>query len=359
MILLSELINEYEQDLFHAHGHELLPSHLKALAAMKGCRTEGSLLIAAECEQCHHTAFFPHSCGNRHCPHCQHFDCQQWLERQRAKLLPVDYFMITFTLPAQLRSMAWLNQKFVYSLLFTLAWETLKTFGLNDPELMGKIGATAVLHTNTRALDFHPHVHFIIPAGAVNEKHALWRKKEGKFLFHKGNLATVFHAKWIDAIKKSDLSVKETIPSQWVVNCQHVGHGNKALTYLGKYLYRGVLPEKNIVSNHDGEVTFCYKDNTDQRCTRKLPGGEFLWLLLRHVLPRGFRRARDYGFLQGNCKKIMNFLRYVLRCVTPAFNPNISSKRATFTCEKCGGTMVVIATRLKPETNRLPLVIDT
>jgi len=358
-MLLSQLITEYEQDLVDAHGHELLPSHLKAMSTMKHCRTDGSLLMVAECEQCQHHAFYPHSCGHRSCPHCQHFDCQQWLERQRAKLLPVDYFMITFTLPAQLRSMAWLNQKWVYSLLFSLAWETLKAFGLKDPKLLGNIGATAVLHTNTRALDFHPHVHFIVPAGAIGKKQTLWRKKDGNFLFHQASLAKVFHAKWIEAIKESDLSVKETIPSQWVVNCQHVGHGNKALTYLGKYLYRGVLPEKNIIHNQDGKVTFAYKDNGGVRRIRTLPGGEFLWLLLKHVLPRGFRRSRDYGFLHGNSKKMLNFLRYVLRCLVPPKKLDEKPERATFICNKCGGVMRVMATRLSADTNLLPVDVDT
>ena len=359
MMLLSQLIDEYEQALFKTHGNELLPSHLKALADMKNCRNSGSLLMMAECDQCHHQAFLPHSCGHRSCPHCQHFDCQQWLERQRKKLLPVDYFMVTFTLPAQLRKMAWLNQKRVYSLLFSLAWETLTSFGLKDKKLQGKLGATAVLHTNTRALDFHPHVHFIVPAGSINEKHTLWRKKSGEYLFHEKNMAKVFHAKWIDAIKQSELTVKETIPSQWIIDCAHVGQGNKALTYLGKYLYRGVLPEKNILKNQDGQVTFCYTDNKGVRRTRKLPGGDFLWLLLRHVLPRGFRRARDYGFLHGNAKRMMNLIRYVLRCFTPPTNTATPEKRATFCCSQCRGSMRIIATRLKSKTNLLPVIIDT
>lgn len=359
MILLSQLIDEYEQDLFSAHGHQLLPGHLKALEAMKRCRTSGSRIMVAQCDQCQHQVFLPHSCGHRNCPHCQHHDCQQWLIRQREKLLPVDYFMITFTLPAQLRPMAWLNQHLVYSLLFKLAWEVLNRFGRNDRKLLGEIGATAVLHTNTRSLDFHPHVHFVIPAGAVDKKQKLWRKKSGKFLFHEKNLAKVFHAKWIEAIKAEGLTVTDTIPDQWVVDCQHVGHGNRALTYLGKYLYRGVLPEKNIVSNDDGQVTFTYKENTGKKRTRKLAGGEFLWLLLRHVLPRGFRRARDYGFLHANCKKTIQMLRYILRCVLPVDQVNKKLVRPTFSCEKCGGSMTIIATRLSPDINCLPMIIDT
>lgn len=336
MITFAQLMTEHEQALIDAHGHELLPSHRKAISAMKRCRTGGSLLMVA--------------------------DCEQWLERQRAKLLPVDYFMITFTLPAQLRTMAWLNQRVVFNLLFSLAWETLRSFGLSDPKLLGKIGATAVLHTNTRALDFHPHVHFVVPAGAVDKKHRLWRQKEGKFLFHQKSSAKVFHAKWIEAIKESKLSVKETIPRQWVVNCQHVGLGNSALTYLGKYLYRGVLPEKQIIRNENGKVTFAYKDNRGVRRTREMAGGDFLWLILKHVLPRGFRRSRDYGFLHGNSKKMIQLLHYVLRCIPSSIKMGtieVLSKRAAIICEKCGAAMRVIATRLSPETNLLPLVVDT
>ncbi|MCF6299095.1 MAG: transposase [Thiomicrorhabdus sp.] len=245
----------------------------------------------------------------------------------------------------------------VYTLLFKLAWETLKSFGLRDKKLMGNMGAIAVLHTNTRSLDFHPHVHFVIPAGAIDKTRLVWRKKEGDFLFHQDSLAKVFHAKWIDAIKKNDLSVKDTIPSHWVVNCQHVGHGNRALTYLGKYLYRGVLPEKNIIENKSGQVTFSYKNNKGLIQKRTLAGGDFLWLLLKHVLPRGFRRARDFGFLHGNCKKQVRILQVILRCFLPSETQS-DLGRASFSCPKCGGSMTIVATRLDPGLNLLPNFSD-
>ncbi len=346
MILLSKLIIEYENELLHKYKDQLLPSHLRALGAMRSCRTDDSLLMLAQCEECQHQTYHPHSCGHRNCPHCQHYESQQWLERQRSKLLPVDYYMITFTLPAQLRSMAWKNQTVVYSLLFKLAWQTFRQFGLNDKKLLGKMGATGVLHTHSRALEYHPHVHFIVPAGAIDEKHTAWRKKEGQYLFKQENLAKVFHAKWINAMKKENLLVSETIPSKWVVDCKHVGQGDKALTYLGKYLYRGVLPEKNIIGHRNGEVTFKYTDNNGIRRTRTLPGADFLWLLLKHVLPRGFRRARDYGFLHANCKRMIRILQYVLRCFAPPASDK-KTQRATFCCAKCGGAMKIISTRLE------------
>lgn len=354
MILLSDLITEYYPVLMAKRGLDLLPSHRAALSAMQTCRTEKSHVMLATCEDCDYQTFYPHSCGHRLCPHCQHHESQQWIERQRRKRVPADYYMITFTLPAQLRSLAWQNQRVIYSLFFKLAWETLRTFGLSDKKLHGKLGATGVLHTHSRELNYHLHIHFIVPGGAIDEKHNLWRNKSGKYLFNENNLATVFHAKWIDAIKKQSLFVKETIPSDWVVHCKHVGQGDKALIYLGKYLYRGVLPEKNILSHHNGQVTFRYTDNNDQIQTRTLSGEDFLWLLLKHVLPRGFRRARDYGFLHGNCKRLVMVLQVITRYfVLPSIVK--ASDRPTFCCPKCEGKMKIIATRLRPP-NPIPTI---
>ena len=155
-----------------------------------------------QCLDCANQETLPHSCGHRSCPHCQHHEGQQWLERQRGKLLPVDYFMVTFTLPRQWRALLWQHQRIGYDLLLKIGWQTLMTFGLNDPKLKGKIGAHAVLHTHSRRLDYHPHVHFIVPAGAVDPKKRLWRKQQGKYLFHQENLAVVFRAKWFEAMKQ-------------------------------------------------------------------------------------------------------------------------------------------------------------
>jgi hypothetical protein len=143
------------------------------------------------------------------------------------------------------------------------------------------MGAHAVLHTHSRRLDYHPHVHFIVPAGALDPKHRLWRRKNGTYLFHQGNLAKVFRAKWFQALNDQGLRVNATVPKDWVVDCTHVGRGDKALTYLGKYLYRGVLQEKNILRCENGQVTFRYTENTGTINTRTLPGAEFLWLLLQ------------------------------------------------------------------------------
>jgi hypothetical protein len=345
MIRLSRLITRFVGELRERYAGRLLPGHERALAAMQDCRTENSPVMVVQCAACGARDTLPHSCGHRSCPHCQHHEGQQWLERQRGKLLPVDYFMVTFTVPPQLRPLLWHHQRIGYDLLLKLGWRTLADFGLNDRQLQGRIGAHAVLHTHSRRLDYHPHVHFIVPAGALDPKHRLWRRKKGKYLFHENNLARVFRAKWFQALKEAGLKVRATVPGQWVVDCQHVGRGDQALTYLGKYLYRGVLQEKDLLACENGEVTFRYIDNTGRTQTRTLPGAQFLWLLLRHVLPKGFRRARDYGFLHGNSKPMIRLLQDLFQSVVHP--PREKLEKPPIPCTACGGIMQIIATRLK------------
>ena len=345
MIKLSELIPLFEADLREHYASRLLPGHYHALNALKQCRTPNSPFMLAQCPDCDKSARLPHSCGHRSCPHCQHFESQCWLERQQQKLLPVDYFMVTFTLPAELRGVVWQHQRLFYDLLFKISWETLACFGLNDTQLKGKLGATTVLHTHSRSLDYHPHVHLIVPAGALDSSQRVWRKKRGKYLFNQNNLAKVFRAKFLQAMEENELFLPERLPEQWIVHCKQVGRGKKALTYLGKYLYRGVISENNILAVSGGKVTFRYTDNKRVSQTRTLPDADFLWLLLRHVLPKGFRRVRDYGFLHANSKALIRLIQSVFHVVS---QPVVNTLRSTFQCPHCGGEMKVMATRLTP-----------
>ncbi len=195
-------------------------------------------------------------------------------------------------------------------------------------------------------MSYHPHSHFIVPAGALDPKHRLWRKKKGEYLFHQDNLAKVFRAKWFQAMQEQGLKVSGTVPKDWVVDCKHVGRGDKALTYLGKYLYRGVLQEKDILCCENGQVTFRYTENTGKIQTRTLPGEDFLWLLLQHVLPKRFRRSRDYGILHSNSKTTIKLLQYLFQHVLRPLEEKL--KKPSFLCKICGGVMEIIATRLSP-----------
>ena len=156
----------------------------------------------------------PRSCGHRSCPQCQNHETSLWLDRQQAKLLPVDYFMATFTLPYELRFLAWDNQTLVYNLLFACASGTLKDFGSNPGNLGADIGMTVVLHTHNRSLDYHPHVHVVVPGGGVDRAKKQWKKKKSKYLFNEFALAKVFRARFLEALTKAGLSRAQFIALQ-------------------------------------------------------------------------------------------------------------------------------------------------
>ena len=229
----------------------------------------------------------------------------------------------------------------VYSALFECVIATLKEFGLNDKTLAGELAMTAVLHTHTRRLDYHPHCHVIIPGGAIDKKRRQWRKVKNKYLFNEFSLAKVFRAKMIDALNKAKLSLPFAAPKKWVVDCRHVGQGKPALKYLSRYLYRGVLSNKAIKSHRNGMVTFEYIDSdTNKVARRQLTGADFCWHILQHVLPKGFRRVRDYGFVHGNAKKWLGLIQLLLHMI---ITPVIPRERPKFICSACQGEMNIVA----------------
>ena len=353
MILFSSIVTQFESDFLAQYPGRILPSHRKALSAMKVCRTRHSPRMLAGCTRCDHRMLVPHSCGHRNCPHCQHHESQQWLERQLQKQVPAGYFLLTFTLPAELRSLVWRHQRQLYALTIQCAWETVRTFSENDKQLRGTPGAISVLHTHSRRLDFHPHVHLVMPAAAMDAVNRLWRTKGGKtrknktgYLFNHKALAKVFRAKLLDAITREGLVLPSHYPETWVVDCKSVGTGEKALVYLGRYLYRGVVREKDIVACQNGKVTFRYRNGkTKQMAYRTVTGARFLWLILQHVLPKGFRRARNFGFLHPNSKRLIRLLQYLLR-LDPNRALRLMKKRPQWVCSCCGAKMQVLQTRL-------------
>jgi len=353
MILLSSVIKQFEADFLSQYQGKILPSHFKALGAMKLCRTSLSPRMLLHCTERDQQSFIPHSCGHRLCPHCQNHESQQWLERQLKKQVPAEYFLLTFTLPAQLRSLAWRHQRSLYALIMQSAWETLRRFSQKDKKLQGTPGAIAVLHTHSRELAFHPHVHLVMPAAAINAKNRLWRKKakgKGKksYLFNHKALAKVFRAKMLDGIRKAGLSLPAKYPEKWVVDCKSVGFGDKALVYLGRYLYKGVIQERDIIACENGKVTFRYRNSkTKQLQLKTVSGTQFLWRVLQHALPRGFRRARNFGFLHSNSKRMILLLHLILK-IDPTQCLKKLKQRPQMVCVCCGATMKIIKTMLQP-----------
>jgi hypothetical protein len=231
----------------------------------------------------------------------------------------------------------------VYSIFFLCVSSTLKDFGLNPKNLGAQIGMTMVLHTHNRRLDFHPHMHVVVPGGGVVKPRRQWKKKKGKYLFNKQAMAKVFRARFLAALTEAGLSIPKNIPQKWVVDCAHVGKGITALKYLSRYLYRGVIGEKNIVSNQNGQVTFKYiESKTANTRYRTLKGEDFLHLIIQHVLPKGFRRVRDYGFLHGNAKKMLFLVQLILHVVIKGIELR---PRPAFKCPRCKSPMVILRFR--------------
>jgi hypothetical protein len=352
MIRLSSIIETFEADYLARYGDTLLPGQRKALEALKRCRTSAAPVMQAQCSACEHPLVVPHSCGHRACPHCQHHESQQWIERQRQRQLPATYFLISFTLPKELRPLAWAHQRQLYDLMTRCAWETVRTFTRNDRQLQGEAGAITVLHTHSRRLDYHPHVHLVMPAAAIDAERKRWRTKGGKkaggYLFNHKALAKVFRAKLLDAIRREGWQLPASYPRKWVVDCKSVGSGEKALIYLGRYLYRGVIREQDIVACRDGQVTFRYRNAKTKRFEyRTLPGDQFLALILQHVLPKGFRRARNFGFLHPNSKRSIALIQYLTGTPVQRSQPSVKA-RPPLRCPCCGAAMTIVKTRLPP-----------
>lgn len=337
---LASIVHQYHEAFLAKYGPRLLPAHRNALDAILQCRTPQGGEIHLRCTACDQLRRHPRSCGHRSCPQCQNHEASLWLDRQRAKLLPVEYFLVTFTLPHELRALAWGHQTLIYNRLFSTASSTLKDFGLNPKHLGADVGLTAVLHTHSRRLEYHPHLHVIVPAGGVDQAKRQWKKKKGRYLFNAFALAKVFRARFLDQMNRAGLTIPKASPEKWVVHCKHVGKGRPALEYLSRYLYRGVLSEKNLVANQEGKVTFRYLEaRTGKTQTRTLNGEDFLWLVLQHVLPKGFRRVRDYGFLQGNAKKLLALVQLVLQVL---IDPSSPPQRPLFQCPKCQSPMEIL-----------------
>jgi hypothetical protein len=285
------------------------------MKAIESCRTASLGGEVYLCNICRKYRYSFHSCKNRHCPKCQNDQAGEWLEKQRNLLLPVTYFMVTFTLPHELRAVARSHQKIVYTILFRASSQALKKLA-RDPRFLGaQIGMVAVLHTWTRDLQYHPHVHFIVAGGGLTDD-GRWVCSRKDFLVHVKPLAIIFRAKVRDLLNKAGLfhQVDNRVwQKPWVVHSEPVGTGIPAFKYLAPYIFRVAITNKRILSLKDGLVTFQYKESaTDQLKTSRLPAQEFIRRFLQHVLPKGFVKVRYYGLLSPSNRLLLEKARQLL-----------------------------------------------
>jgi len=300
MVELADIVKAHGDDYLSTFGDRMLPSHKRALSSILHCRTETMGGHLAQCEECGHQHYSYHSCKDRSCPKCHGNDTSRWLEQRQAELLPVRYFHLVFTLPKELREIVRKNQKTLYTILMQAATEALMAIGLDAGHVGGKLGILAVLHTWTRALEHHPHVHLLVPAGGL-DKDGIWRQARKKeFLVPVRALSRGFRGRFMAQAQKAlpDITFpKELWDKEWVVFCKPAfNRTRKVLRYLGRYVHRIAITNNRILALKDGMVSFRYQNSdTKEWKTMQLPANEFLRRFLQHVLPHGFHKVRYYG----------------------------------------------------------------
>jgi hypothetical protein len=354
MVELAEIFRRYGSQYRAKYGDKMLPSHLKVMRAIEQCRTIELGGHVYTCQNCGETQYLYHSCRDRHCPKCQNDKAQLWLEKQQDLLLPVRYFMLTFTLPDELRDVVRSHQKLCYHLLFQASAAAAQKLARDPRFVGGQIGMVGVLHTWGRNLAYHPHVHYLVPAGGLAADGRTWLPAGKNFFLPVKALSRIFRAKFRDALCKTDCFADvpaDVWEKDWVVHCQPVGHGLGALKYLAPYVFRVAISNKNILKADDGKVTFRYRaSDTGKLRTCTLPALEFIRRFLQHVLPRGFVKVRYYGFLAPGCRKRLAALHLQLDCLSPdssstldSGNTLVSSDAATSNyvplCPSCGRPM--------------------
>src|SRR5439155_1852032 len=317
MTTLGEIVRQYGPAYRAQYGEQLLPSQQAALQAIEQCRTEALGGHVYACPACGTQRYRYHSCRNRHCPTCQHDAAQTWLSRQQELLLPVPYFLVTFTLPSELRDIVYRHQRTLYTLLFRASAAALSELA-RDPRFLGaQIGLLGVLQTWTRDLRYHPHVHYLVPGGGLAEDGHTWVTAKADFLVHVKPLAALFRAKLRAALRQTVLW--NEIPAAawqqpWVVDCRPVGTARAALKYLAAYIFRVALSNNRIVRVAEDQVTLRSTiGDTGQTAYCTLPAQEFLRRFLQHILPKGFVKVRYYGLFRVGNRRSLARLRSQLQ----------------------------------------------
>jgi hypothetical protein len=367
-------------DIFRAAGPAYRATHtgqlslhqLKIMSAIEHCRTAALGGHVEACQDCGQRRIAYNSCRNRHCPKCQGAAARSWLAEREADLLPVGYFHVVFTLPAQVADIALQNKAPVYDLLFRAAAETMLTIAADPNHLGARIGITAVLHTWGSALTHHPHVHMIVPGGGIAFDGSRWISSAPAFLLPVRVLGKLFRRLFLTRLialhdagqlaffgsmarladRRAFLRHLSPVrKKRWVVYAKPPFGGPEAvLAYLSRYTHRVAISNRRLISLDEIGVTFRYKDyrrnGADRQQVMNLAADEFIRRFLLHVLPRGFHRIRHYGLLAGSARKAcLEHARKLLNVAPPPDDDGPKEPLDTRPpCPCCGGHMVVIET---------------
>lgn len=373
---IATVINRFLPKLRQKRG--LSKQQLKVSGALSRCRTSqlgGAMMACRDCGEVH---YILHSCRDRHCPRCQGIDKELWVEARKAELLPVKYYHVVFTVTHDLLEVFKYNRKTMYNLLFECAWDTLNTFAKDTKWLGAQAGAIAVLHTWDQKLKYHPHVHFIVPAGGLDDQKQ-WKntKQNGNFLFDVKQMSPVFSARFVKRLRqlKKEGKIKKFVPRDlikkpWGVYAKKAfGSPDNVLEYLGRYTHRVAISNARIIEVTDTHVTFSWHDrkNNYQKKVETLSGEVFLERFIEHIVPPYFRRIRHYGFLGSRNKskalkaardslKVINIPQRLLRTQVLELR---YGKQSLLQCKSCGGELVLIVSYTKERAPPVPDMIAT
>jgi Putative transposase/Transposase zinc-binding domain len=371
-------------DIFRRHGeawrvanagHISLPQR-RVMSAIGACRTAALGGHVEQCEKCAHTRIAYNSCRNRHCPKCQWSAAAEWLAAREGELLPVPYFHVVFTLPAEIGAVAYQNKAKVYGLLFTAAADTLRIIATDPKHLGAAIGVLAVLHTWGQTMDHHPHIHCIIPGGGVSPDGKHWVACRPGFFLPVRVLSRLFRRLFLERLQAlhaageleffndlADLKNADAFSTylaplrekEWVVYAKRPFAGPKqVLRYLARYTHRVAISNSRLVSLSDGKVRFTWKDyrQDGKRKVMTLDAGEFIRRFLLHALPDGFHRIRHFGlFANGHRAAKIELCRTLLNAPLPQTKTKGSEAACTTDTEKkptlcpcCSGRMKIVET---------------
>ena len=353
-----------------AHAGHVSLDQLKVMSALETCRTAALGGHVEGCEDCGHRRIAYNSCRNRHCPKCQGAKAREWLAAREADLLPVGYFHVVFSIPAELADIALHNKTEVYDLLFRAASETMLTIAADPRHLGARIGITAVLHSWGSAMTHHPHIHMIVPGGGISLDATRWVSSRTGFLLPVRVLSKLFRRLFLtrlfelyDAGKLDFFGnhaglrdrrmflrlIARLRKKNWVVYAKPPFAGPAAvLAYLSRYTHRVAISNRRLISLDESGVTFRYKDyrrvGAERYRTMTLGADEFIRRFLLHVLPKGFHRIRHYGLLASASRKANVARVRQLLAVPPAVEPAepVEPADPRPPCPCCGGRMIII-----------------
>jgi hypothetical protein len=375
-------------DIVRDHGEafrrtrRLSLPQLKALSAIERCRSAELGGHVLRCNDCAEVQIAYNSCRNRHCPKCQGSTAKRWLTDRQAELLPLEYYHVVFTLPAQISDIAYQNPALVYDLLFKVTAETLRTIAADPKHLGAQIGFTAVLHTWGSAMTHHPHLHCIVPGGGINPD-GEWQPCKRGFFLPVRVLSRLFRRLFLEQLtarhdqltfhgalahltepKMFNQHLIPTRQTDWVVYAKRPFSGPEAvLSYLSQYTHRVAISNRRLVAYDHDTVTFKWKDyrikGTKRYSTMTLATEEFIRRFLIHILPHRFHRIRHFGlFANHQRKRNLQSIRGLLDAtVEKPDEPDgalASPKPPSFICRTCGAALVIIQILDRPQRSRAP-----